>query len=104
MEQNLAESHRREQKAQETVDKIASELDMLKQLKQYKPIFEADATEREKQMSSDVDTRLQLQSQRVDNLTESVHKVQEDIVNNAETLQALLISMENLGENFRAVR
>ena len=55
-------------------------------------------------MSSDVDARLQLQSQRVDNLTESVHKVQKDTVNNAETLQALLISMENLGENFKELR
>ena len=68
------------------MNKIASELDLLKQLNQYKPIFEADAAAREKQMSSDVDARLQLQSQRVDNLTESVHKVQEDIVNNVETL------------------
>ena len=101
MEQNLAESRRREQEAQETVNKIASELDLLKQLSQYKPVFEADAVARETQMSGDVDARLQLQSQRVDNLTESVHKVQEDIVNNAETLQALLISMENLGENFK---
>ena len=104
MEQNLAESCRREQKAQETVNKIASELDLLKQLNQYKPIFEADAAAREKQMSSDVDARLQLQSQRVDNLTESVQKVQENTVNNAETLQALLISMENLGENFKELR
>ena len=55
-------------------------------------------------MSGDVDARLQLQSQRVDNLTESVRKVQEDTVNNAETLQALLISMENLGGNFKELR
>ena len=55
-------------------------------------------------MSSDVDARLQLQSQRVDNLTESVHKVQKDTVNNADTLQTLLISMENLGENFKELR
>ena len=104
MEQNLAESHRREQKAQEIMNKMASELDQLKQLKQNKPILEADAVKREKQMSSDVDARLQLQSQRVDNLTESVHKVQKDTVNNADTLQTLLISMENLGENFKELR
>ena len=102
MEQNLAESHRKEQEAQETVKKIASELEQLtQQLNQFKPVREADAVARETQLSSDVDARLQLQVQRVDNLTESVHKVQEDTVNNAETLQTLLISMENLGEHFR---
>ena len=102
MEQNLAESRRKEQEAQETVKKIASELEQLtKQLNQFKPVREADAVARETQLSSDVDARLQLQVQRVDNLTESVHKVQEDTVNNAETLQTLLISMENLGEHFR---
>ena len=74
---------------------------MTKQLNQFKPIREADVVARETQLSSDVDARLQLQVQRVDNLTESVHKVQEDTVNNAETLQTLLFSMENLGEHFR---
>ena len=63
MEQNLAESRCREQEAQETVNKIASELDLLKQLNQYKPVFEADVVAREMQMSGDVDARLQLQSQ-----------------------------------------
>ena len=48
MEQNLAESRRREQKAQENMNKMASELDLLKQLKEYKPIFEADAAEKGK--------------------------------------------------------
>ena len=87
MEQNLAESRRKEQEAQEIVKKIASELEQLtKQLNQFKLVREANAVARETQLSSDVDARLQLQVQRVDNLTESVHKVQEDTVNNAETL------------------
>ena len=85
--------------------KIASELEQLtKQLNQHKPVREADAVASQTQLSGDVDARLQLQDQRVDNLTESVHQVQKDTVNNAETLQTLLISMENLGENFRAAR
>ena len=45
-----------------------------------------------------------MQGQRVDNLTDSVHKVQQDIVNNADTFQMLLVSMENLGDNFRQLR
>ena len=87
MEQNLAESRPREQEAQESVKKIASELEQLtKQLNQHKPVREADAVASQTQLSSDVDARLQLQDQRVDNLTESVHKVQKETVNNAETL------------------
>ena len=44
MDQNLAESRRREQEAQESVKKIASELEQLtKQLNQHKPVREADA-------------------------------------------------------------
>ena len=56
------------------------------------------------QLSSDVDARLQFQRQRVDNLTESVHKVQQDTVSNADTLQTLLVSMANLGDNFKQLR
>ena len=42
---------------------------------------------------------------RVDNLTESVHKVQEDTVNNAETLQAVVNQYGKLGGEFqRAAR
>ena len=105
MEQNLAESRCREQEAQESVKKIASELEQLtKQLNQHKPAREADAVASQTQLSSDVDARLQLQVQRVDNLTESVHQVQKATVSNAETLQTLLISTENLGENFRELR
>ena len=47
-------------------------------------------------MSEDVNTRLQLQSQRMDVMGESVHKVQEETVNNAEMLQTLLVGMEIL--------
>ena len=105
MEQNLAESRCREQEAQESVKKIASELEQLtKQLNQHKPVREADAVASQTQLSSDVDARLQLQVQRVDNLTESVHKAQKDTINNAQTLEALLIRMENMGENFKELR
>ena len=59
MEQNLAESRRREQEAHETVKKIASELEQLtKQLNEFKPVGEADAEAREMQLSCEVDARL----------------------------------------------
>ena len=45
-----------------------------------------------------------MQRQRIDNLTESVHKVQQDVVSNADTLQTLLVSMENLGDIFKQLR
>ena len=60
--------------------KIASELEQLtKQLNQHKLVRESDAVASQTQLSSDVDARLQLQIQTVDNLTESVHKVQKTL-------------------------
>ena len=55
-------------------------------------------------MSEDVNTRLQLQSQQMDVMGESVSKVQEETANNTEILQTLLVDMENLGDNFRQLR
>ena len=101
MEQNLAESRHREQEAREEEKKIASKLEQLtQQVNQYRPVSKVDAVVGQVQLSGDVDAHLQLQGQRMDNLIESVHKVQQDTMNNTETLQTMLVSIENLGENF----
>ena len=52
-------------------------------------------------MSEDVNTRLQLQSQRVGVISESVQKVQKETANNSEVLQTLLVGMKNLGDNLK---
>ena len=58
----------------------------------------------ERQVSAEVNARLNLQSQRMDELNESVQKAQKVTVDNAELLQNLIVGMENLGENFKKLR
>ena len=64
----------------------------------------ADVAAGQAKMSEDVNARLQLQSQRVDVINESVQKVQKETANNSEVLQTLLVGMENLGDNFKQLR
>ena len=52
-------------------------------------------------LSANVETRLQLQSSRLDNFAQSLQEAREEQHSTAETLQAILVSLENLSENFR---
>ena len=52
-------------------------------------------------MSSAVDERLNLQSLRIDSISESMNEANKTAQENAELLQNLLVGMENLGENVK---
>ena len=81
LSQNLADARQREEKAQAEIARVG-----------------------QKQLSADVDVRLQFQSQRIDNLNATVQKVQTDIATNTETMQTLVAGIENLGDNFVQLR
>ena len=51
-----------------------------------------------------VDTHFRWQAEQVDKLEQSVQKVQEDAATNADTVQTLLVGIENLGDNFKQLR
>ena len=51
-------------------------------------------------LSSNVETRLQLQSSRLDNFAQSLQEAREEQHSTTETLQTILFSLENLSENF----
>ena len=53
------------------------------------------------QLSMNVEMRLQLQSSRLDNFAESLQKAREEQHSTADTLQTIMLSLENLSENFR---
>ena len=55
-------------------------------------------------MTEDVEARLQLQTDRMDNIFESVQEAHCESANNAETLQTLTVAIENLGDNFQQMR
>ena len=84
------------------MDEIAAELaNLTKQLNEFKPVSEAVVGKANKQVSDEVNTRLNLQSERIDLVDESVQKAQKTASDNAEILQNLLIGLENMGENVK---
>ena len=54
--------------------------------------------------AENVEQRLNLQSNRIDHVTESVQKAQRAVEENAELLQNLLVGVKNMGENLKNFR
>ena len=87
------------------VDNIATTLDQLTtQLNEYKPAQEATVAAQGEKLSSNVETRLQSHSSRLDNFAQSLQEARKEQHSTAETLQTILISLENLSENFRRLQ
>ena len=67
----------KDEEAHRKVDEIAVELaNLTKQLNEFKPASEVVVGEANKQVSEEVNARLNLQSERIDNVNESVQKAQ----------------------------
>ena len=65
---------------------------------------ESDATVSTEHISDSVNARLQLQSQRMDEMSNIVHEARKTSVDNAETMQEIRIAIENLGDNFQKMQ
>ena len=65
---------------------------------------ESDAAIGTERLSDSVDARLQAQSLRVDEMSNSVREAHKAATNNAETLRDLMIAIENLGDNFQQMK
>ena len=52
-------------------------------------------------LSADVEKRLELQSSRLDNFAQSLQETHEEQQSTSDTLQTILVSMENLSDNLR---
>ena len=57
-----------------------------------------------KKLSTNVETWLQSHSSRLDDFAQSLQEVHEEQHSTAETLQTILVSLENLSENFRRLK
>ena len=102
LDQNLAESHCRKQEAQKYTPDVVAKLESLtQQLNAFRPMSESDAVVKTERISDSVNARLQLQSQRVDEMPNAVHEARKTSVDNAETMQEIRIAIENLGTIFR---
>ena len=105
LEQNLAESRRREEEAQKFIADVASKLERLtQQLNEYRTVQEKDIVEGHERLSGDVDVRLKIQSSQMEKFSKSVQEARKESASNAETLQTLLVSIENLAANFQRLR
>ena len=101
LQKNQADTRREVEQTRTAVDDIATRLDQLTtQLNEYRPVQEATVAVQGEKLSSNVETRLQMQSSRLDDFAKSLQEAREEQHSTAETLQTILVSLENLSENF----
>ena len=99
LEQNRANALHRDEESQHKVEQIAAQLQKLTgQLNQVHLACEENVGEVRKQVSEQSEQRLEMQSNRIDVMNESVKKSQKATEDNAELLQNLLVGIENMGK------
>ena len=87
------------------MDEIAGSLERwTKQLKDFRPTSENVVGNVQKQVSSSMDARLNLQSERIDNVNIAVDRAQKIANENSDMLKNLLIGIKNMGENIKQFR
>ena len=87
------------------MDDVAVGLEgLMKQLNDFKPASETIVGDTQKQISAQVDARLNLQSERIDNVNVAVERGQKAAEDNSEMSQNLLIGMENMGDSIKQLR
>ena len=74
------------------------------QLNRFKPASVADISGSQKKLTSAVEERLNLQSSRIDTVSEFAHEAHKMVQENAETLHSLLVGIKNLGENVKQLQ
>ena len=105
IEKTRVDAQRRDEETQKTIQQIAAGLEQLtKQLNDFRPVNVEHVGVAQQQVAENVEQRLNLQSNRIDNVTESVQKAQRAAEENAELLQNLLVGVENMGENLKNFR
>ena len=98
LEQNRADAGQQAHELQDRVEKIeASLVRLTDQLNQFKPASAEHVSVVQEVVIATVDKCLDLQSERMDNSFDSVHRAHQSSTNTAGLLQALQISVENLG-------
>ena len=105
IDQNRVDAQRRDEENQKTIQQIAAGLEELtKQLNDFRPVNVEHVGVAQQQVTENVEQRLNLESLRIDTVTESVQKAQKAAEDNAELLQNLLVGVENMGENLKKFR
>ena len=101
LDQNRADALRREEEAQHRVQEISNQLQTLtEQLNKFKPASEYV----QEQVIEQLQKRFDAQTERMGQLSATVVESQKSAQTNSEVLQNLLVGIENLGENFKAMQ
>ena len=77
---------------------------LMQLLNAFHPMQESNAAASTERLSDSVHVRLQAQSLRVDEISNSVHEARKTSADNAETLRDIMIVIENLGDNFHQMQ
>ena len=102
LDQNRADALRREEEAQRRVQEISNQLQTLtEQLNKFKPASEHSVGVTQEKLSEQFQQKFDAQTDRIDKLSETVLEGHKATQTNVETLNSLLVSIENLGDNFK---
>ena len=108
MEQERAETRRDAEQTRVAVDNLSAQLSQLvtqlAEQKAARSTTDAPIDATRAQLVPEVDTRLQLQSQRIDTISDSVHRMERDATDNTKLLHDLIVSVENLGESVKYLK
>ena len=105
IEQNQAETRRTAQETRAAVDQLSTQLtELTTKLAAFQPARSADVVQGQQQLSQDVSDRLRVHSIQVNDLSETVQKMEKDNADNTKLLHDLLVNMENLGETVKQMR
>ena len=102
LDQIRAESLRRDADSEKRLYEISNNLSVLtEQLNKFHPASAASVVDSEAKLSSVMEEKLNLQSNRIDEVSQSVQKAQKVTLDNTEILHDLLIGLENLGDSVK---
>ena len=95
----------REEETRAQVNQLSAQLQKLTYLlNQFKPASEKSVGVVQDKVTEDFQQRLVTQTERIDKLSQSVIESQKNVKDTAETMQTILVGMENLGENFKQLQ
>ena len=78
--------------------------DLATKLAEFKPARSSDVAKEQQQLSQDVSVQLQVQSRRIDTVSDSIQKFEENAADNTKLLHDLLVNMENLGDTVKQMK
>ena len=100
--QNQAEARQTAQDARKAFDDLSARLgNVATQLTQMNAAQGTEVATGREQMSQEFGARLQLQSQRIDSVSDSIQQMRQEAADNTKLLHDMIVNMENLGESVK---